>query len=80
MLNKSSVPDGKSDILHTEQIDSPSISKNLDNYDRDSEEWEELSNKELGQSRKLSPANETAKGVQLKSDRSVNIKSPIPSQ
>jgi len=45
-LNKSNDPDDKSDALHTEQIDSPITSKNLEVCDRDSEEWEELSNKE----------------------------------
>ena len=31
--------------FHTEQIDSNSINKNTDNFDRESEEWEEISNK-----------------------------------
>lgn len=53
MLDKSHDPD-KSEF-HSEQIDSPSTSKNLDNWDRDSEEWEYLSNKENGPSRKQSP-------------------------
>lgn len=51
-LDKSNDPD-KSEF-HSEQIDSPSTSKNLDNIDRDSEEWEELSHKDNGL-RKPSP-------------------------
>lgn len=52
-MDKSNDPD-KSDF-QSEQIDSPSTSKNLDNCDRDSEEWEELSHKELRSNRKVSP-------------------------
>lgn len=42
-IDKSNDPE-KSDF-QTEQIDSPSTSKNMDNIDRESEEWEEISNK-----------------------------------
>lgn len=42
---KSNEPE-KSDF-HTEQIDSPSTSKNLDHIEKDSEEWEEISHREL---------------------------------
>ena len=42
--DKSNDPE-KSDF-HTEQIDSPSTSKNLDNIERDSEEWDEFSHRE----------------------------------
>lgn len=46
-------------------IDSPSTSKNLENWDRDSEEWEGLSNRELGNSRKMSPENKNTKANYL---------------
>lgn len=44
----------KSDF-QTEQIDSPSTSKNLDNYDRESEEWEGISNKIFQSKKNHSP-------------------------
>ncbi|CAI2371028.1 unnamed protein product [Moneuplotes crassus] len=44
----------KSDF-HTEQIDSPSTSKNLDNIDRESEEWEGISNKIFQSKKNNSP-------------------------
>ena len=59
-LNKTNDLDKNSEFK-SEQIDSPFASKNLENWDRDSEEWEELSNKELGNSRKMSPENKNTK-------------------
>lgn len=44
----------KSDF-HTEQIDSLITSNNMDNIDRESEEWEELSNKLFQAKNNLSP-------------------------
>ena len=52
------------DVFNIDQIESPSTSKNLENCDRDSEEWEGLSNKE-STNIKPSPINQNTKGAKL---------------
>lgn len=54
-FDKSNDPE-KSDF-QTEQIDSPCTSKNMENLDRDSEEWEGLSNKENNRFKKPAHPN-----------------------
>ena len=54
-FDKSTDPE-KSDFV-TEQIDSPSTCKNLENCDRDSEEWEGLSNKDNSKLKKPVTSN-----------------------
>ena len=61
----------------SEQIDSPSTSRNLENYDRDSEEWEELSNKDNKASRKWSPENQT-KDNMLNVNSNLDVKNVKP--
>ena len=62
-FDKSNDPE-KSDF-HTEQIDSPSTSKNLDNIDRDSEEWEGISNQIVKSKKNHSPEITKGKGSKL---------------
>lgn len=71
-LNKSKDLDRKSDF-QTEHIDSRSTSRNLGECDKDSEEWEELSNKDLAHSRKMSPENIDPLNSNLNAKSNVNF-------